>query len=160
MGCVTIEQLARIYPSAAGEVLDAVLSAIDAAGLTCDVRTAAYFLAQIGHESAGLRHTREIGGEKARYAPWYGRGYIQITWWANYEACAAATGLDCVHHPEVLESVDGAIASAIWFYMSHGLHRLAHFDTISTRINGAGITPASLASRRTWLARVQQVLGG
>lgn len=44
------------------------------------------WLAQIAHESAQFAYTSEIGGHRARYAPWFGRGLIQLTWLANYQA--------------------------------------------------------------------------
>jgi predicted chitinase/plastocyanin len=46
----------------------------------------AHFLAQIFHESASLKYTKEIGGENASYAPYYGRGLIQLTTESNYKA--------------------------------------------------------------------------
>lgn len=150
---VTIEMLDKLFTKVSGETLDALLSAMTTAGLANDLRVAARFCAQVGHESIGLTHSKEIGGEKTRYAPWFGRGFIQLTWKSNYEACAKATGLDCVNHPEVLEASDGAATSACWFYTSRGLHRLSNFDTISTRINGSGITEASKADRRAWYRR-------
>ncbi|MCP5087941.1 MAG: hypothetical protein GY952_14200 [Rhodobacteraceae bacterium] len=44
------------------------------------------WLAQCGHESAHFAYTREIGGSSQRYAPWFGRGVIQLTWLRNYQA--------------------------------------------------------------------------
>lgn len=45
----------------------------------------AYILATAQHESVMGVYTSEIGGESARYAPWYGRGLVQITWEDNYK---------------------------------------------------------------------------
>ncbi len=39
---------------------------------------------QIIHESIGLSTISEIGGSSASYAPYYGRGYIQLTNKDNY----------------------------------------------------------------------------
>jgi len=154
---ITIEQLARVFPTQTGELLDMVLTQMVDAGLADDVKIAAAFAAQIGHESIDLKFTREINGEKTRYAPWFGRGYIQITWKSNYEACAAATGIDCVNHPELLELPENAVKSAIWFYTSHGLHRISDIDAISKRINGAGIKEASRLDRRRRYERALKI---
>lgn len=45
----------------------------------------AYILATAQHESVMGVYTSEIGGESATYAPWYGRGLVQITWESNYK---------------------------------------------------------------------------
>lgn len=55
------------------------------AGITTR-KGAAIFVAQCMVESAWFRTTREIGGSRGRYAPYYGRGFIQVTWEENYRA--------------------------------------------------------------------------
>lgn len=155
---VTIEKLGKIFPKVSGETLDVVLLAMQKARLADNDNVAARFLGQLAVESINLTHTKEIGGENARYAPWFGRGYIQLTWKANYQACAAATGINCVNHPELLEEPEGAIASAIWFYTSRGLHHLTDVGVISKRVNGSGAKPESLAARRNATARALKVL--
>jgi putative chitinase len=164
---VTIEKLGKLFPKVSGEVLDVVLAAEVDAGWADDLRIASDFNAQIGHESVGLTRTREIGEgivklpdgalKKPRYWPWFGRGYIQITWLDNYKTFAQVSGIDCVNHPELLEAPEGAIESAIWFYRSKGLNKIHDFDTISTRINGAAITQASLHERRVWHERAIKI---
>ena len=49
-------------------------------------RGLATFIANCCQESAYFRTTREYEGEVAHYAPYYGRGFIQLTWRSNYEA--------------------------------------------------------------------------
>lgn len=52
-----------------------------------DPRWQAYILATIKHETAHtMQPIAEYGGPRKRYAPWYGRGYVQLTWKANYVA--------------------------------------------------------------------------
>ena len=152
MSCITIEQLAKVFPKQPGEILDLVLRQMDDAGLTATKEVAAAFVAQIGHESIDLTHTAEInegkvGNKKPAYWPYFGRGYIQVTWRKNYEDCGKALGLDLIAQPELLELPENAMASAIWFYRSHGLQNIRDIDVISTRINGTGIKPASKADR-------------
>jgi predicted chitinase len=45
----------------------------------------ALFVGQCVHESGGFRNFTEIGGPKKHYAPFYGRGPIQVTWKGMYE---------------------------------------------------------------------------
>ncbi|KAL1383416.1 hypothetical protein pipiens_013123 [Culex pipiens pipiens] len=60
----------------------------------CQVATAvtsqevAMFLAQVIYESNGFYYREEIGGASKSYAPYYGRGYIQLTWKYNYQAAS------------------------------------------------------------------------
>lgn len=45
-----------------------------------------HYVAQLIDESGYFRYVKEGNGEHAPYAPWYGRGLIQITHEANYKA--------------------------------------------------------------------------
>ena len=124
---------------------------------------AAAFLAQIGHESIDLTRWKEIGGERARYAPYYGRGPMQLTGKANYERYEAYSGIEVVDHPDLLLEDAAAIDSAIWFWstnclntvadrLENELNRRATFDIISRRINGSGAPQVSLDARwRRWV---------
>lgn len=116
----------------------------------------AMFLAQVGHESGGLRWLSEIWGPtpaQARYegradlgntqpgdgSLYRGRGLIQITGRANYAAAGAALNLPLVDFPVLLEGVEYATRSAAWFWGSRGLNELADredFERITRRING------------------------
>jgi hypothetical protein len=83
-----------------------------------DQRWLAYMLATTFHET-GFRMwpIREQGSEsylqEKEYHPYYGRGYVQLTWEDNYRNAGAALGLiddrDLVEHPELaLDSLIGA----------------------------------------------------
>lgn len=122
----------------------------------------AMFLAQTMHESANYTRVRELGNGKSsdgidhyfdKYAGRYGngilgtgdaekyrgRGLIQITFKSNYIDCARSTGLNCVTNPEVLETTNGAVKSAIWYWKSKGLNAYAdRADVVgcTRRING------------------------
>jgi len=124
-------------------------------GIDTPARIAA-FLAQIGHESGGLRWARELWGPtlaQQRYEGrkdlgntqpgdgrrYMGRGLIQITGRANYAAVGEALGIDCVSAPEVLESPLYAALSAGWYWDSRRLNPLADRGdilAITRRING------------------------
>ena len=69
----------------------------------------AYIFATTFHETA---HTFEPVREaywmseawrkkNFRYYPYYGRGYVQITWKANYQYYANLLGLDLVNNPDI-----------------------------------------------------------
>ena len=51
-----------------------------------------------------------------RYYPWYGRGFIQLTWESNYQAASEAIGVDLLANPE--EAMDPATAAEIfaWYW--------------------------------------------
>lgn len=44
----------------------------------------AYFLANSVQETIYFSRKSELGGSGTRYAPWYGRGFLQLTWETNY----------------------------------------------------------------------------
>ncbi len=119
----------------------------------------AAFLAQIGHECGGGKHTREIWGptpQQTTYegrrslgntAPgdgqrFLGRGAIQITGRANTTEArdALKPGWDLDAFCAWLETHAGAATSAAWWWSRRGLNDLAdagRFDDITRRINGA-----------------------
>ena len=170
---ITAKQLTDIMPLAAAKAATYV-PFINKWSPTFNITTPrrmAHFLAQIAHESAELRYTKELASGKAyegrkdlgntqkgdgvRYK---GRGLIQITGRANYKKYADFCGFDVVADPELLELPLGATKSAMWYWQTHGLNELADADkleTITRRINGG---TNGLADRRKYLARAKQVL--
>ncbi|XP_058795614.1 uncharacterized protein LOC131666749 [Phymastichus coffea] len=92
----------------------------------------AMFLAQLLHESAGFRYTEELvclSGNKCagKYIDkvglpgkkYYGRGYIQLTWGANYKAASQALGLGdkLLREPElVATNKKYAMLVSVWFW--------------------------------------------
>jgi putative chitinase len=89
-----------------------------------------------------------------------GRGFIQLTGHDNYSKCGAAIDKDLLNHPEYLETMEGALKSAIWFWNSHGLNALADADDIlhmTKKINGGTI---GLEDRKHHYETAKQVLGG
>ncbi|MBU3078496.1 glycoside hydrolase family 19 protein [Sphingomonas quercus] len=88
-----------------------------------------------------------------------GRGYLQITGRANYQALCAPTGIDLIADPDRAAAPDGALAVACAFWQGHGLNALSDkgdFAAVTRRINGGVI---GLEDRRNWLAKVERVLG-
>jgi putative chitinase len=170
---ITLDELHQIMPYAGGraalfiEPLNAAMQEFD---INTNVREAA-FLAQIAHESGSLKYVRELAdgtayelrhdlgntepGDGPRYR---GRGLVQITGRANYQACGDALGVDLVGSPELLERTDLACRSAAWFWKTHGLNELADkgdFKLITKRINGGY---NGYQDRLAYYERAQRVL--
>ena len=132
----------------------------------------AHFLAQVGHESGALRYSEE-GASGAAYEGradlgntqpgdgrlFKGRGLIQITGRANYQAYGTARGKDYVASPTTL-ATDPAVAvdSAFWFWNNANLNPLADNDDvngITRKINGGY---NGLDDRKAKLARAKCLL--
>jgi len=55
-------------------------------GLSPLIEQTAYVLATAYHETAfTMKPIEEYGGKNKPYAPWYGRGFVQLTWESNYQ---------------------------------------------------------------------------
>jgi len=96
---------------------------------------------------------------KKLYDGYQGRGLIQLTWKANYEAYQAASGVPVVSNPDLLLEAKHAADSAAWFFAKHGLIAAADrqdWDAVTRGING----PAMLgnADRKALIARCLKVL--
>lgn len=112
----------------------------------------ACFLAQIAHESGSLRYVKELASGEAYEGrkdlgniyvgdgvKFKGRGLIQITGRANYEALGKYLGVDLIAKPELLEQPLYAALSAGWFWDKRKLNALAdimNFEKITRLING------------------------
>lgn len=91
--------------------------------LNTDVRHLAYMLATAKWETAHtMQPIAEYGkGQGRTYGipdpvtgqRYYGRGYVQLTWKANYQKMAALTGVDLVHQPDLAMRPD--LAALILF---------------------------------------------
>lgn len=71
-----------------------------------------------------------------------GRGLIQVTGKDNYQALADAWGVDCVTQPAYLESPEGAVVSACWFWKTNGCNELAQAGdwlALRKRVNGGTV---------------------
>ncbi|MEG3439784.1 glycoside hydrolase family 19 protein [Pannus brasiliensis CCIBt3594] len=76
-----------------------------------------YIMATIQHETARTyRPIAEYGGKNTRYAPYYGRGYVQLTWKYNYEKYSQLLGEDFVKYPDKVMEPDVSL-----FIIVHGM---------------------------------------
>jgi putative chitinase len=108
---------------------NAILAAWERRPDFTDRRWLAYMLATAKWETA---HTMQPIEERGKGAGrpygvpmpdgrvFYGRGYVQLTWAANYEKMAALTGADLARHPE--RALDPEIAAQVMFDGMRGGH--------------------------------------
>ncbi|MFJ6622650.1 chitinase [Kitasatospora sp. NPDC091335] len=109
-------------------------------------REAAAFLANVSHETGGLRYvveqntanyphycdTSQPYGCPAGQAAYYGRGPLQLSWNFNYKAAGDALHIDLLHDPYKAEK-DPAVSwkTGLWFWNSQtGAGRMTSHDAI------------------------------
>ncbi len=166
------EKLAAIMPHATAERIglfaDPLVAQMTAAGIVSPLHQA-HFLAQIAHESGELRYTEEIAsgdayegradlgntqpGDGRRFK---GRGLIQLTGRANYEAFAADSGIDVLADPgRVAAEPALAVQVACWFWRKHRLNDLAVGDDVApiTKVVNGGYN--GLAERQAFFDRAR-----
>ncbi|WP_375199059.1 glycoside hydrolase family 19 protein [Cupriavidus metallidurans] len=177
MDKLTFLRAANLSPATADRWWPHVDAALFEFGILQPQRVAAW-IAQVGHESEGFVHTREIWGPtKAQVGyegredlgnirpgdgkRFMGRGLIQITGRENYRRCGEALGFDLVANPVLLESDLLAARSAAWFWYSRGLNALADngdFIALTKRINGG--TNGLADRQRRWEIAKQYLTTG
>ena len=88
-----------------------------------------------------------------------GRGFIQITGRANYQACGDGLGVDLIEGPDNLLQPDLAFRSAAWFWNSHKLNPLADVGDLRkiTKVINGGVV--GLDERLKLYSRVKTILG-
>lgn len=154
---ITKDQLHQIIPTKK-ELIDKyyhpIFDSMSRYEINTPARVAA-FIAQVAHESGSFRYVKEIAsgqayegrvdlgntlaGDGVRFK---GRGFIQVTGRANYTEVEKDLGIDCINHPELLETPENACLTAGWFWNKRKLNILADkkdFIAITKRING-GLT--------------------
>lgn len=67
----------------------------------------AYVLATVYHETAfTMKPIKERGGlrylKSKKYYPYFGRGYVQLTWDYNYKKAGIQEGIDFIKNPDLL----------------------------------------------------------
>lgn len=88
----------------------------------------AYIFATVYHETvATMKPLEEYGkgvgkfyGQPINGHVYYGRGYVQLTWFSNYEKLGCAIGIDLVGHPEYALQPHTA-AQILFMGMTQGL---------------------------------------
>ncbi|MDS9468992.1 glycoside hydrolase family 19 protein [Paracoccus sp. MBLB3053] len=110
--------------------MDAILSSWDQNSPIGDSRWLAYMLATTFHETnRTMQPVREAywlsenwRRNNLRYYPYYGRGYVQLTWAENYAKAGQFVGVDLVNRPDLAMAPDIA-ATVMFFGMRDGWFR-------------------------------------
>ena len=134
---LTLSQLREIAPGFLGEWLQPMNAFLVDAHIT--EKRLPSLLAQLAHESGGFKYAAEIKGSSKRYAPYYGRGPIQLTLVENYRRAGQYLGVDLVKNPDLLLIPSLAWSAAAWWTLNNGLNAIidgGDFLKLTKRING------------------------
>ena len=182
---ITVEQLLRAVSitnrKRAQEFVEVFNLWSDRFGIDTTARLV-HFLAQCWHESGALNYVEEIASGKqyegrkdlGNVGPgdgqrFKGRGFIQITGRANYQAyqnSGFCVG-NLMAHPEWLSKSPGHTKSAMWFWWKNGLSAIADHDDggkigedvckrITKKVNGGN---NGLAQRLYYYRRFKKEFG-
>jgi predicted chitinase len=167
--------LKKIAPDGRKNIIDGLAQAmpqvIQIANLITPQRQA-QFLAQIAHESDGLRATTEYASGKEYNGrvdlgnrpgtndgvTYKGRGLIQLTGRSNYGLMSKKLGVDLINNPNLAAKFPYAALTAAYFWKDRNLNPLADIgdiDAITRRINGGY---NGLKERKMYLARAKNEL--
>ena len=128
------------------EIADQLALALAAAPDMADRRTVAAIIGESAQETDWMCSLVEYGGPSARYAPYYGRGCIQLTWRNNYAGFGQwLHGLGVVADPDVFVRQPDLVAawpypwlSAIYYFVRHigqGYVQAENWGAVSGLIN-------------------------
>lgn len=178
---ITVEKLKYICPTVKSPELWApVLNEYLPSYEINSINRTSMFLAQCLHETGGFKFLRELWGNpptkwQVKYEghkglgntqpgdgkKFLGRGLIQLTGRANYQAFADwLNDQDIMAHPEIVESPSFAVLSAIFFWARNKLNVHADNNDIEkcTRlINGPGML--GLEERKKYYERGKEIFG-
>lgn len=173
MNKLTVDMLKFICPQASNGNLMKYINHLNDNFEKYDINTSLrlqHFIAQVAHESCQFLFCKELASGKAYEGrkdlgntnigdgiKFKGRGLIQITGKCNYDAISNDLFGDSklLRLPEVLETPEYAVISALWFWNKHGLNEIADTDNcekITKKING-GVN--GLTERKEFLRKAK-----
>lgn len=166
--------LKAIAPNSKNEIIDPLVTYLNKYMPKYEVNNylrVCHFLAQAAHESASFRTLEEYAsgtayegrkdlgnvqrGDGMRYK---GRGIFQLTGRANYRDIGKKIGMDLENNPELAESPEVSVLTALEYWKSRNLNTLADADdveAITRKING-GLN--GFEDRKKYLAKCKQVI--
>jgi predicted chitinase len=158
---LTPSQLKAICPEApASAVLS--LNAILARTHSVTHLRAAMLLTELAALSRSFRQLEEPEGPRARTAaPYFGRGWVQLTGRRQYREAAAALDLDVLRHPELVLAHQSEVTA--WFWNARRLHAFSDVgdvDGCTRALTGGEASPERLALARELYDRACGVLAG
>jgi hypothetical protein len=95
-----------------------------------------------------------------RYYPYYGRGYVQLTWKANYERASRYLGVDLVGSPDLAMNA-GHAATVMYVGMTEGWFRkdsAGRVHNLARYFGGSANNPSG--ARNIINGREEKVIGG
>jgi putative chitinase len=143
---ITADLMLELAPTARVPLVDELAPAFDMLLPAWQIDTplrVAHFLAQTCLETDHFRTLREYGGSQARYAPWFGRGAIQLTWDTNYAKMGQRLGLPLLDKPDLVATPALGTMVACMYWSDHNLNRWADADdaaAVSRAINRGSAT--------------------
>ncbi|HZJ54432.1 MAG TPA: glycoside hydrolase family 19 protein [Myxococcaceae bacterium] len=157
---LTPSQLKAICPEAPASAALSLNTILVRTGCITHLR-AAMLLAQLAATSGRFRQLEEPDGSRRPSAPYFGRGWIQLTGRRAYREAGAALDLDLMANPGLARRYNAEVTA--WFWNAHRLHELSDVgdvDGCTRAIAGAGATPERLALGRALYERASGVLAG
>jgi predicted chitinase len=137
-------QMLRTLFGVGSATIDAGLPSLNQAMIDAQINSpsrVAAFLAQLKAESGFRYNAAEQPCSIQQYAPYCGRGFIQLTWQSNYSAAGAYFGHNFLApHQDDARSLSFSAPIARWFWTTRVLNGPADnwdINTITTRITGS-----------------------
>ena len=137
----------------------------------------AAFLAQAAHETGGFSRLKEMGSDEyfAQYDPdhapgkaealgntnsgdgtkFKGRGMMHLTGRYNYRIAGEELGIDLEKNPEFVETPEGAIATAIWYWKKRVQPNVSDFSDVKTVTRWINPGLSHLTKREKYFKRYQ-----
>lgn len=171
---ITKEQLKRLSPQSKDEIITDVAKYLSLYMSKYELNSylrVCHFISQAAHESAGFKTLREyasgsayegrkdLGNVKAGDGVRYkGRGIFQLTGRSNYRDMGKKLGIDLENNPELAETPEVSVLTALEYWKSRNLNGLADRDdveNITKRING-GLN--GYEDRKKYLAKAKTII--
>jgi putative chitinase len=172
---ITLEELKKIYPYTPKEILekyeDPLKIVMDKYEINRSLKRIQFFLAQIGHESGGLKYSEELAsgeayegrkdlgniykGDGKRYK---GRGLIQLTGRHNYTKASNDLKIDFVNFPELAKAPLNSALIAGWYWDTRCLNVWSdknNFEHVTRLINGGH---NGMEDRLKYLKRIEGII--